>query len=251
MKIQKKIENNINTRDINKISHFNLEINNTMKNKKLENEISNKDSKNDKKILGRKRKGDKTERKNNKFSDNTLRRKCKHILLKSLMKFINNKLIEIYNGNIGEGMFTKQLLMLNKEQNANVNVNYNKLFLHKKIGDIFSENISSNYTNFQKDHNKKLIKKLLEEKDENKRNYFKNLFNLTFLDCLKHFRKSETIQELKGFDRYNELIKQYDDDLDYKICLEFYLQHFEEIIDKKKPKSHKKKVFKLKIVPTK
>ena len=251
----KQIENNfnkLNKRDIDEISHFHLEIinqnpiYNIEENKKKENEINFKASKDKKKILGRKRKEDKTEGKNNKFSDNTLRRKCKHIILKNVMKFINDKLYEIYNGKIDQGMHTKKLLMLNQEQIANVNVKYNKLFLNKKIGDIFSENISSTYTNFQKDHNKKLIKELLEEKDEHKRIYFKNLFNLTFLECLKHFRKSETIEELNGFDGYNELIKQYDDDLDYKMCLEFYLQHFEEIIDKKK--SRKKKIIKFKKV---
>ena len=194
----------------------------------------------EKKILGRKRKTDKSESINNKYSDSCLRSKCKHILLYNLKKFINKKIYEMYGGKIGYGAYVKNLLNLDYKQNKNVNVEYNKNFLNKKICDIFSESISNSYTNYKKDHNKSLIKELMEEEDITKKNYFNKLFNLTFLECLKHFRKDEFIPELKGFDEYDNEIKKYDNDLDYKECLDYQLKHFEEIINKKKSRNREK-----------
>ena len=190
---------------------------------------------------GRKKKTDKSKSINDKFTDSCLRTKCKHILLVKLIKFINNKINEIYNGKIGEGIYIKKLLKINYKQNGNVNVKYNKDFLNKTIGDIFSENISTSYTNFKLDHNKILIKQLMEEKDILKKNYFNKLFNLTFLECLKHFRKDECIPELIGLDEYENEIKKYDDDLNYKQCLASHLKKYEELINKKRSRDKKKK----------
>lgn len=194
-----------------------------------------------KKRLGRKKKTDKSKSINNKFADSCLRTKCKHILSVKLIKFINNKIYEIYNGKIGDGIYIKKLLKVNYRQNANVNVKYNKDFLNKTIGDIFSENISTSYTNFKIDHNKILIKQLMEEEDISKKNYFNKLFNLTFLECLKHFRKDEFIPELNGLDEYENEIKKYDDDLNYKKCLDFHLKNYEKLINKKRSRESKKK----------
>lgn len=203
------------------------------RNKNEEKELEDEDSK-EKKILGKKRKASNIRKKHNKFWDDNLRRKIKHIILSNLMAFINRKIYEFYNGDLGEGILIKKLLTLNQQQTANAIIDYNIKFLDKKIGEIFSENISTNYTNYPKEHNKKLIQKLTEEEDINKRIYFINLFNLTFLQCLKHFRKSENIKELNGFIDYDELIKQFNKEKDYKECLEYYIQHYEEIIRRKK-----------------
>lgn len=197
--------------------------------------------KNDKKCLGRKKKRNSTEMgTHNKFSDDNMRRKCKHIVLYNIMDFINYKISENYK-DIGQGIFLKKLLMLSHEQKSNVNIDYDKKFLEKKIGQIFSENISTRYTSFPKDHNKNLINNLINEKDDNIRIYFNNLFNLTFFQCLKHFRGSELINELNGLIGYKEAINEYekDGDKDYKSCLEHYINHFETIINNKKSR-HKK-----------
>ena len=213
-------------------------------NKKNNNEI--KEVKNDKKCLGRKKKRNRTEEsKHNKFSDDNIRRKCKHIMLNNLMDFINYKISEKYE-DIGQGIFLKKLLMLNHEQKSNANIDYDQKFLNKKIGEIFAENISSRYTSFPKEHNKNLINKLINEKDDNKRMYFNTLFNLTFIECLKHFRGSDTINELDGLKGYKEAINEYEKegDIDYKTCLEYYINHFEKIINNKK--SRQKKLTKIK-----
>ena len=203
-------------------------------------EIKEIQIKNDKKCLGRKKKRSQTIGKHNKFSDDNIRRKCKHIILYNIMDFINYKISEKYK-DIGQGIFLKKLLMLSHEQKSNANIDYNKQFLDKKIGQIFAENISNRYTSFPKEHNKNLINNLINEKDDNKRIYFNNLFNLTFFECLKHFRGSELINELNGLIGYKEAINEYekDGDMDYKSCLEYYINHFETIINNKKSRMKK------------
>jgi hypothetical protein len=220
--------NNIPTNQINNGGN-----NKEERDKNEEKELEDEDSK-EKKILGKKRKASNIRKKHNKFWDDNLRRKIKHIILSNLMTFINRKIYELYNGDLGEGILIKKLLTLNQQQTANAIIDYNIKFLDKKIGEIFSENISTSYTNYPKEHNKKLIKKLTEEEDINKRIYFINLFNLTFLQCLKHFRKNENIKELDGFIDYNEYMKQFNKEKDYKECLEYYIHHYEEIIRRKK-----------------
>ena len=190
--------------------------------------------------FGRKKARSGEEGKHNKFSDDNLRRKCKHIILNEILIFINGKIYEKYNGNLGQGILIKKLYTLNHDQKANAVIQYNKDFLFKTLGDIFSENISSRYTNFPKEHNKELIEKLREEKDDDKRIYFNNLFNLSFLESLNHFTGKDNIEELNGLKTIDEVLKQYDNDLDYKTCLEYYLQNFETIINHKKSRNSKK-----------
>lgn len=189
-------------------------------------------------MLGRKRFNDQKEGKHNKYIDDNVRRKCKHIILENIKNFINKKIEIIYEGKIGQGINIKKLLILNQNKNAQDSVNFNKDFLNQTLGYIYSGEISSKYSNFPKDHNKQLIKKLLNEKDETKRNYFKRLFNLTFLNCLEHFRGSKTIEELEGSTNIKEGLKEFDNN--YKICLSNYIYNYECIINNKKPRSRSK-----------
>ena len=66
--------------------------------------------------------------------------------------------------------FKKQLLTINGNQNSNAIIKFNQNFLNKKLRDIFSKKISTKYTNFDPNHNKNLIKDLMEEEDEKKGN---------------------------------------------------------------------------------
>ena len=65
-----------------------------------------------------KKRGRKRERENNnneeikphdKFSDDNLRKKCKNIVLKYALQFINRKIKEKYKNSIGHGKFRKEL----------------------------------------------------------------------------------------------------------------------------------------------
>ena len=84
-------------------------------------------------------------------------------------------------------IFKKKLLTINKDQISNAKIEFNQNFLYKNLGDIFSDPISSKFTNYSSNHNELLIKSLKNEKDKNKQNFFNKIFNLTFLQCLEHF----------------------------------------------------------------
>jgi hypothetical protein len=176
----------------------------------------------------------------NKYSDDNLRRKCKHLVLRSLFNFINQKVDEVYGSKIGKGVFTKKLLTLNQKQKSEASIEFNKSFLHKTIGDIFSENISSRYTNFPLTHNKNVVNCLKNDEKESNKNYFRSLFNLTFLDCLKHFRGSEEITSLKGFIGFDSIKENYKEDPEYLESLNYYIMNFEEIINNKRGRKVKR-----------
>ena len=222
---------------------------NNEKNDEDKNEKNDED-KNEKKKCGRKRErpgDDKNE--HNKFSDDNIRRKVKHLVLKHLMDYINKQIKILYNGNIGNGVFKKELQTLNQSQKSDATINFNKEFIERKINEIFSENISGRFTNFPLDHNKILIQKLLMEEDEKKRKYFNELFDLNFKQCLGHFRGNLDIKILNGMKCFNDIkdsiLKKYTlDGKEYIDSLEYYLNNFEEIINNKKarkPRPKKKK----------
>ena len=105
----------------------------------------------------------------NKFSDDNLRIKCKYIVLSYLKDFINEKIASIYKFNLGEGIKVKKLMNLNKKQVSNTKITDNKVFMKKTLAEIFSDSISTRYTNLPKNKNEVLIQELINEKDEAKR----------------------------------------------------------------------------------
>ena len=205
-----------------------------------ESTLNNKNIKFKTKKLGRKKKSNNGESKHNKFSDDILRRKAKCIILKSLSIFINKKIYDEYNGNIGYNVYIKKLLTINGDQNSNADIKFNQNFLNKKLGDIFSANISSKYSVFNRNHNKNLIENLKKEEDEKKRIYFNKLFNLTFLECLNHYIGKESIEELNGLTCFNEEKNTIDEDEEYIKILDKYLKTYEEKIIKKRERKKRK-----------
>jgi hypothetical protein len=183
--------------------------------------------------IGKKR-GRNSNGEHNKFSDDNLRRKVKHIVLSETMKFINNKISELYKGNIGNGIFRKELLTINQKQKANAKVQFNQEFLNKKLGDIFSEDISTRFTIYPLNHNKQVITDLKNETDDNKRIYFNNLFNISFLECLKHFRGDIVINELIGLSGMKNVEETYKGNNEFLETLKYYIMNYEYIIKHKK-----------------
>ena len=228
-----KTSNEIHVNNFSSIKKFKI--------KKRNNDIINyKDKKENKKKLGRKRKNDNSKGDHNKYSDDNLRIKCKFLVLKSVMDFINTKIKFLYNDDIGNSIFKKQLLTNNSNQISNSKVKFNKDFLNKSIGQIYSDDISTKFSNYPLDHNKNLIKRLENEEDEEKREYFKNLFKLTFLQCLKHYRGTEIIKELDGLKCINEIKAHYYNEKEYEEKLSFYLMNYENIINGKKSRKNRK-----------
>ena len=191
--------------------------------------------------LGRKRREDSGIGEHNKFSDDNLRRKCKHLVLENTFNFINDKIYEKYNGNIGYGRYIKKLLILNQKQISDASIPFNKVFLNKTLGDIYSEKISARYTSYHPLHNKLLIKILTSDDNEDKKDYFKKLFSITFVDCLKHFRGSIKIEELEGLNGFDNIKSKYEDDSEYLKSLEYYIMHYEEIMKNKRTRKTNKK----------
>ena len=144
---KKNIDSNKNV-DSNKNDNLNLPdlINDNLPPMNL-SEIIEK-NKNEQKKCGRKRTRTSEKSAHTKYSDDNIRRKCKHLVLKSLLEFINEKIYKMYNGNIGNGIFRKELQTLNQSQISDATINFNKNFIKKKIGDIFGEKISGRFTNY-------------------------------------------------------------------------------------------------------
>ena len=217
-----------------------LEQNNyTYPNYIIENPFYNENGSN-KKQCGRKRKRPIDNKIHNKFSDDNMRRRCKHLVLKNILFFINKQIRIQYKGDIGNGILKKELHIINQSQKSDATINFNKDFLNKKLKDIFSESISARYTSYPSNQNKIIIDRLLNENDEKIRQYFTKLFNFNFLECLGHFRGKTIIKELEGLkcfkDIKNEILNQYKDGKEYVDKLEKYLNNYEEITLNKKPR---------------
>jgi hypothetical protein len=200
----------------------------------------------DKKKCGRKRKNENNTTEHNKFSDDNVRRRVKHLCFKYLLLFINSQIKEIYNNKIGQGIFQKQLQTLNQSQISNAKILFNQQLLEKNLGEIFSDKVTGKLTNIPSDHNKKLIQKLINEEDIEKRIYFQKLFNVKLKDCFEHFSGNKVIDELEGMELFNEIseitseyLEKYEDGKEYIHQLEYYLKNYERIIKNKRARKER------------
>ena len=195
-----------------------------------------------KNLLGRKKKGSNKLALHTKYTEDNLSRKFKHIIVDNLMKFINSVLKIQYKDNIGIGKNKMQLLKLNQKQITSSKADYNRDFINTPIRVILSDTISTKYTKYSPYHNKILIEKLLNEEDEEKRDLFRKIFNLSFLDCVKHFKGEVFINELKGFIEMDEVIKYFEkEENEYSGKLKWYINNYERIIMDKKVRKRKSK----------
>lgn len=203
-------------------------------------DIKNENSE-DKKFLGRKKEGDKSIRSHTKFSDDNTRRKIKSTLVNDLSEFINIKIEDLYGKDVGEGMVRKRLMKLGQKQISNASVEFNQEFLYKKLKSIFSENVTTRITNYPPQRNKEVIEELINDQNENRRNYFKGLFNVTFLECLKYYRGDDIyIEYLQGFKKFSQEEFILNEGKDYTQHFMAYLKNYENILLKKKPRKPKK-----------
>lgn len=188
---------------------------------------------------GRKSKSEKNNEENgehNKYSNDNMQRKIKHLIIKNTQDLINY--------NISEKDFSSpKLLTLNQEQICNSKVEFNKAFLQKTLKDIFSENISNRYHK-PSDYNKTLIDNLINSGKEENKIFFKKLFDVKFIECLEHFRKSKEIDVLKGLTLFDDLINYKKDknfeDKAYVKGIRQLLMNYETIINQKKERNRKK-----------
>ena len=189
----------------------------------------------------RKNSNKKVNRKHTKYSYDNIKRQCKHLVIENVMKFINNKIYEVYDGKIDNGLLKKKLFKLNQSQKTNADVEFNKKFIYRTLKDILSQNITKQISMYEQEHNKKVIEKIITEKKEN----FEKLFNLTFIQCVEHFIGKKYVKELNGLTLFTELkeeiVNKYENDGEsYFENLRLFLIDFENKIIK--AKSRKKRL---------
>lgn len=145
-----------------KSKEINISIPNNNKEKIIE-KIENKKLKglDEQTFLGKKKKNECNIGKHSKFSDDNLRRKAKNLVLDYTLDFLNETIKKVYNNKIGDGISLKQLLSIDNNIKNDISIQHMKDIFNKKLGDIFSVNISKKYVYYSLDHNKNLIKRLL------------------------------------------------------------------------------------------
>lgn len=202
------------------------------------------ESSNKQKILGRKKKGV-SDRKcsHTKFSDDNTRRKIKRIIISELQDFINKKIKVIYKEEIGNGLIEKKLMKLSQNQISEAGIEFDQNFLYKNLKNIFSENVTSRITNFSPERNREVIDELLNDENEEISNYFKGLFSITFLDCIKYFRDDYLYNEyLQGLTKFSDMKEEFENKEGNIFTRHFikYLYNYETILSNKKPRKIKK-----------
>ena len=237
------IEKEESTMPIEKNTFFINQLNKEDKNEqkeKLKNGIDSIDNKiENKELLNKKRKANNKNEHQSQFASDNIIKKIRIMILNAIIKFINEKLKIFFNNDIGKGICIKQLLPINRTILSHSSVEYDKEFLNKKLKEILSS-ISNKFTNVMDNKNKELIKYLINLED--KGNYFKELFELSFLDCLEHIcgrKNSELLNGLPNID--NILIKN--DKIINEDQLNIYrniINNYELIIERKKKRNKKK-----------
>ena len=216
---------------------------NKTKDTKQTNELSKEDLKNIhshiKKAKGRKLKNSKEQGFHNKFTFDNIIRKIKAISMKSFFNFFNNKIKEVYKDSEVKSLWG--LKKLNQSQIKNSNIEYNRLFFEKSLKDIFSDDITTKWKTEGRDHNKKLIEKLLNEENKGKKIIFEKILNYKFIDIVKYLRgEREGLDELKGLDFDEYMWNKIKKDENYLIIFKNNMENIEKLIQNKKPRIKKK-----------
>lgn len=216
---------------------------NKIKDTKQTNELSKEDLKNIhshiKKAKGRKLKNSKEQGFHNKFTFDNIIRKIKAISMKSFFNFFNNKIKEVYKDSEVKSLWG--LKKLNQSQIKNSNIEYNRLFFEKSLKDIFSDDITTKWKTEGRDHNKKLIEKLLNEENKGKKIIFEKILNYKFIDIVKYLRgEREGLDQLKGLDFDKYMWNKIKKDENYLIIFKNNMENIEKLIQNKKPRIKKK-----------
>lgn len=205
------------------------------KEKKKEIKITKKISKNKASIPNKTKNSGKKTIKKKKIDDPKMRKEVIKILINNVLIFINEKIKDFYNGEIKCGINIKELKPVKDDIK---NIDNNKNFLYTTVGDFYSRKIKGYYTNLDcQSHNKNLIKEILNKEYNEKQNYFQKLFNLTFLQCLEHFRGTKFNELLDKMKQYEDEILKYPDEKDFKEVLAVYIFNYENILKRKRPRN--------------
>ena len=172
-----------------------------------------------------------------KYNYDILTRKYIYLIIKNIKQFLNEKINLLYHGNKGIFLVKNSFIALKRIFNI-------EDFMETTIGEIFSKDISPLYRLLPKEHNKLIVDKLINEKDEYIKNYFKKIFNINMIQCFNHFCGKESIYILNGLkcfkDIKDEMMKNNDDGEEYINNLEYFLMNFENIFHRFEIKRRKR-----------
>ena len=172
--------------------------------------------------------------KNKKAYINNKIRKAKLFIIKVIIQYINYKISKLYNNKKNNAILSK-IKIIDTSEIKCVKKDYNIELLNKTLKEILSTKISKKYNGPPSEINNTIIEKLLNEKDEEKRQIFNNIFNKTFREWIHNLVDPK--DELKKI--YEEmLLKQKDDGNEISTILE----NFEIIFENKKGRRPKKDI---------
>ena len=202
-------------------------------NDSIDNKIENKE------MLNKKRKANNKNEHQSQFASDNIIKKIRIMILNAIIKFINEKLKIFFNNDLGKGICIKQLLPINRTILSHSSVEYDKEFLNKKLKEILSS-ISNKYTNALNTKNKDLIQDLINLEDKGK--YFQELFDLSFLDCLKHISGTKYSDLLNDLPNIDNILIQDKKNINEKEINNYkdIINNYELIIEHKKARNKKK-----------
>ena len=154
----------------------------------------------------------------------SLRKKIKRRVLEYSMEFINN--------NITNNKY--HIKKIERKQVEKVKVDFEQNFMYKTLGDIFSAKVSSKLTSIidPENYNKIRIQKLRSSDEK-----LRNIFDITFIVCLKHFFGQDIKEELIGMKTSEEISYKTEKE---KRDLVNYAKVYEEKVLQSKPRNRHK-----------
>ena len=208
-------------------------------------EIKDQEEKPHNELLGKKRQSEN----HTKFAFDNVVRKIKSKLFGALLIILNKSLEKDQNPNLKQDSKEKKgevktecFLKPDQKIIIQTNVEENKKLLDSKLRDIFSQKVSTKAKNYSKqyqlDYNKNFIEKIKNDETRKKTN---DILDMTFLQCMEHFRGSKRYEALNGLEKeYENVIKEMRDEEEYMESFVEQLNKFEIMYSQKKARKSKK-----------
>ena len=196
-------------------------------------------------FLGKKRQSEN----HTKFAFDNLVRKIKSKLFGALIIILNKSLEKDQKPTSKEDSKEKKgevktecFLKPDQKIILQTNIEENKKLLNSKLRDIFSEKVSTKVKNYSKQHqldyNKNFIEKIKNDETRKKTN---DILDMTFFQCLEHFRGSKRYEALNGLEKeYENVIDDMRDEQEYMESFIEQLNYFEVMFNNKKARKSKK-----------
>lgn len=196
-------------------------------------------------LLGKKRQNEN----HTKFAFDNLVRKIKSKLFGALLIILNKSLEKDPKPNSNQDSKEKKgevktecFLKIDQKIILQTKIEENKKLLDSKLRDIFSEKVSTKAMNYSKqyklDYNKNFIEKIKNDETRRKTN---DILDMTFFQCLEHFRGSKRYEALNGLEKeYENVIEEMRNEPDYMESFVEQLNYFEVMYNNKKARKSKK-----------